>query len=172
MGIAVALATDELNGCWQVVLLSGSNDCYLSIKLLFLILATRPRACAVGSIHMQVDISAASSVASTTSTLYFSVDLLLGAVFVLFYAGTRFNTPSTNRSSTTAGRYFVGLFLYCLVGICFYVTLVAFPNFLDFALFGQQMGGDAPTSSISLPLFVALLLTVLLPKILLSGLAK
>ena len=114
---------------------------------------------------MQVDITAASSVASTTSTLYFSVDLLLGAVFVLFYAGTRFNTPSTNRSSTTAGRYFVGLFLYCLVGICFYVTLVAFPNLLDFALFGQQMGGDAPTSRISLPLFVALLLTVLLPKI-------
>ena len=102
---------------------------------------------------------------ATTSTIYFSVDLILGAVFVLFYAGSRFNTPATNRSSTTAGRYFVGLFLYCLVGICAYVTLVAFPNVLDFALFGQQMGGDAPTSKISLPLFVALLLTVLLPKI-------
>ena len=114
---------------------------------------------------MQVDITAASSAASTTSTIYFSVDLVLGAVFVLFYAGTRFNTPSTNRSSTTAGRYFVGLFLYCAVGICSYVTLVAFPNLLDFALFGQQMGGAAPTSKISLPLFVALLLTVLLPKI-------
>ena len=104
-------------------------------------------------------------VASSTSTIYFSVDLVLGAVFVLFYAGTRFNTPSTNRSSTTAGRYFIGLFLYCLVGICAYVTLVAFPNVLEFALFGQQMGGDAPTNKISLPLFVALLLTVLLPKI-------
>lgn len=103
--------------------------------------------------------------AANTSTIYFSVDLVLGAVFVLFYAGSRFNTPSTNRSSTTAGRYFVGLFLYCLVGICAYVTLVAFPNVLDFALFGQQMGGSAPTSKISLPLFVALLLTVLLPKI-------
>jgi len=114
---------------------------------------------------MQVDITAASSAVSTTSTIYFSVDLLLGAVFVLFYAGTRFNTPSTNRSSTTAGRYFVGLFLYCLVGICSYVTLVAFPNLLNFALFQHQMGGDAPTSKISLPLFVALLLTVLLPKI-------
>lgn len=110
---------------------------------------------------MQADITAAS----TTSTIYFSVDLVLGAVFVLFYAGTRFNTPATNRSSTTAGRYFIGLFLYCAVGICSYVTLVAFPNLLDFALFGHQMGGDAPTSKISLPLFVALLLTVLLPKI-------
>ena len=104
-------------------------------------------------------------IASSASTIYSSVDLVLGAVFVLFYAGTRFNTPSTNRSSTTAGRYFVGLFLYCLVGICSYVTLVAFPHLLDFALFQQQMGGDAPTSKISLPLFVALLLTVLLPKI-------
>jgi len=113
---------------------------------------------------MQVDVTAASS-AATTATIYFSVDLVLGAVFVLFYAGTRFNTPSTNRSSTTAGRYFVGLSLYCLVGICFYVTLVAFPNFLGFALFGHQMGGDIASSKISLPLFVALLLTVLLPKI-------
>src|SRR6185295_12001665 len=113
---------------------------------------------------MQANVIAASS-AATASTIYFSVDLVLGAVFVLFYAGTRFNTPSTNRSSTTAGRYFVGLFLYCLVGICFYVTLVAFPHLLDFALFGHQMGSDTPTSKISLPLFVALLLTVLLPKI-------
>ena len=113
---------------------------------------------------MQANVIAASS-AATASTIYFSVDLVLGAVFVLFYAGARFNTPSTNRSSTTAGRYFVGLFLYCLVGICFYVTLVAFPHLLDFALFGHQMGGNAPTSKISLPLFVALLLTVLLPKI-------
>jgi hypothetical protein len=113
---------------------------------------------------MQANVIAAGS-AATAGTIYFSVDLILGAVFVLFYAGTRFNTPSTNRSSTTAGRYFVGLVLYCLAGICFYATLVAFPHLLDFALYGQQMGGDAPTSKISLPLFVALLLTVLLPKI-------
>ena len=114
---------------------------------------------------MQVDINAANSATSASSAIYFSVDLILGAVFVLFYAGSRFNTPATNRSSTTAGRYFVGLSLYCLVGICFYLLLVAFPNFLEFALFGQQMGDNAPTNKISLPLFVALLLTVLLPKI-------
>jgi hypothetical protein len=113
---------------------------------------------------MQVDI-ATSSVASATNTIYYSVDLLLGAIFVLFYAGTRFNTPASNRSSTTAGRYFVGLVLYCLVGIASYLTLVSFPNLLDFTLYGHQMGGDAPTNKISLPLFVALLLTVLLPKI-------
>ena len=110
---------------------------------------------------MQADLTAATA----SSTLYYSVDVFLGAVFVLFYAGTRFNTPVTNRSSTTAGRYYVGLFLYCLVGICLYMTLVTFPHLLNFSLYGQQIGGDAATSKISLPLFVALVLTVLLPKI-------
>ena len=114
---------------------------------------------------MQADVTAATSAAAASSTIYYSVDVFLGAVFVLFYAGTRFNTPVTNRSSTTAGRYYVGLFLYCLVGICLYMTLVTFPNLLNFTMYGQQIGGDAATSKISLPLFVALVLTVLLPKI-------
>lgn len=114
---------------------------------------------------MQADVTAVSSAAAAGSSIYYSVDVFLGAVFVLFYAGTRFNTPATNRSSTTAGRYYVGLLLYCLVGICLYVTLVAFPNLLNFTMYGHQIGGDAATSKISLPLFVALLLTVLLPKI-------
>lgn len=122
---------------------------------------------------MQADLTAVHSAASAGNTLYYSVDLLLGAVFVMFYAGTRFNTPATNRSSTTGGRYFVGLSLYCLVGIGIYLTLVAFPNLLDFTLYGHQIGGDPGRSKISLPLFVALLLTVLLPKIpLLSSLDK
>ena len=114
---------------------------------------------------MQADVTTAHSAVAAGSALYYSVDVFLGAVFVLFYAGTRFNTPATNRSSTTAGRYYVGLLLYCLVGICLYITLVTFPNLLNFTMYGQQIGGDAATSKISLPLFVALLLTVLLPKI-------
>src|ERR1044071_7016793 len=105
---------------------------------------------------MQADVTAATSAAAASSTIYYSVDVFLGAVFVLFYAGTRFNTPATNRSSTTAGRYFVGLSVYCLAGICSYVLLVAFPNILEFVLFGQQMGNNAPTNKISLPFFVAL----------------
>jgi hypothetical protein len=114
---------------------------------------------------MQADVTVTTSAAAASSTIYYSVDVFLGAVFVLFYAGTRFNTPATNRSSTTAGRYYVGLFLYCLVGIGLYMTLVTFPHLLNFSLYGQQIGGDAATSKISLPLFVALVLTVLLPKV-------
>ena len=114
---------------------------------------------------MSVDVSTVSSAASAGSAIYYSVDLFLGAIFVLFYAGTRFNTPATNRSSTTAGRYFVGLSLYCIAGLCLYITLVAFPNLLNFTMYGHQIGGDPAQGKISLPLFVALLLTVLLPKI-------
>lgn len=34
--------------------------------------------------------------------LAFYIDYLVGALFVLFHTATRFNTPPTNRSSTTA----------------------------------------------------------------------
>jgi hypothetical protein len=103
--------------------------------------------------------------ATTASNVYSSIDLVLGGVFVLFYSGSRFNTPATNRSSTTAGRYFVSLFLYCLAGISFYAMLVGFPHLLELSQYGQQIGSLPSSSKISLPLFVALLLTVLLPKV-------
>jgi hypothetical protein len=95
---------------------------------------------------------------------YKTIDLLLGGVFVLFYAGHRFNTPTTNRSSTTAVRYFVGLFLYCLVAIGFYSVLVYFPHLFTFMLQGDHAVVPGWTKEISIPLLVALLLTVLLPK--------
>jgi hypothetical protein len=101
--------------------------------------------------------------ATSTGSIYPSIDLIVGGLFVLFHAGTRFNTPPSNRSSTTAARYFAGLFLYCLVSTGFYALLVSFPHLLEFGLYGNEIG-TAP-GKISLPLLVALLLTVLLPKI-------
>ena len=96
---------------------------------------------------------------------YKTIDLILGGVFVLFYAGHRFNTPTTNRSSTTAVRYFVSLFFYCLVVIGFYAVLVYFPHLFTFVLQGDHAAVvPAWTKGISIPLLVALLLTVLLPK--------
>jgi hypothetical protein len=94
---------------------------------------------------------------------YHTIDLFLGGIFVLFYAGHRFNTPNTNRSSTTAGRYFVGLFLYCLCGITFYGTLVNFPHLLTFVMQGNTV--ETWAQGMSVPLLVALLLTVMLPKV-------
>jgi hypothetical protein len=94
---------------------------------------------------------------------YHTVDLFLGGIFVLFYAGQRFNTPSTNRSSTTAARYFVALFLYCLCGMVFYGTLVNFPHLLTFVMQGNTV--ESWAQGMSVPLLVALLLTVMLPKV-------
>ena len=93
---------------------------------------------------MEVQTLAANS--NNVSHIYPIIDLVLGGVFVLFYSGTRFNTPSTNRSSTTAARYFMGLFLYCLVSLSVYGLLVAFPHLLGFAQFGQQIGTDSSFS--------------------------
>ena len=94
-----------------------------------------------------------------------TIDIGLGAVFIVFHAAGRFNTPATNRSSTTAGRYFLGLFCYCLVGLVFYTTLVQFPHLLAFVMQGEEASVDAWARQLSSPLLVALLLTVLLPKL-------
>ena len=94
-----------------------------------------------------------------------TIDVGLGAVFIVFHAAGRFNTPATNRSSTTAGRYFLGLFCYCLVGLVFYTTLVQFPHLLAFVMQGEEASVDAWARQLSSPLLVALLLTVLLPKL-------
>src|SRR5881296_2779045 len=91
------------------------------------------------------------------------IDLILGAVLILFYSGNRFNTPPTNRSSTTAVRYFVALFFYCLVGVGFYIMLVEFPHLLEFLAQGNAVPPWA--KELSNPLLVALSLTVLLPKL-------
>src|SRR4030095_7099507 len=112
-----------------------------------------------------MDIQTLAANSNNANHIYPYIDLVLGGVFVLFYSGTRFNTPPTNRSSTTAARYFLGLFLYCLVSISVYALLVAFPHLLGIAQYGQQSGTVSSPNNISLPLFVALLLTVLFTRI-------
>src|ERR1051325_6265690 len=94
-----------------------------------------------------------------------TIDLLIGVAFILFYSSNRFNTPNTNRCSTTAGRYYVALVLYCLAGLLFYLALVHFPNLVTF--FVQGEGGVVPdwAKELTTPLLVTLLLTVLLPKL-------
>src|SRR5688572_3171017 len=94
-----------------------------------------------------------------------TVDLFLGAVFVLFYAANRFNTPATNRSSTTAVRYYLSLFCYCVVGLVAYISFVKFPHLLAFLMQGNDAVVEPWAKQLSSPLLVALLLTVLLPKL-------
>ena len=40
------------------------------------------------------------------------INLIAGAIFIIVSASTRFNTPATNRSSTTAFRYYFGMLIY------------------------------------------------------------
>src|SRR5438552_15934028 len=92
-------------------------------------------------------------------------DLIVGAAFVLIYASQRFNTPSTNRSSTTAGRYYLGVLLYCLVGLIFYGIMVHAPYLVIFFAQGHPVDVPSAAKELSSPLVVALLLTVALAKV-------
>lgn len=89
----------------------------------------------------------------------------LGILIVVLYACDRFNTPPTNRSSTTAARYYTAAALYLGVAVGIYlVLLLGFPQ-----LFNQWTAPvieDYPwTKELSGPLLVAFLLTVSLPKV-------
>jgi len=106
------------------------------------------------------------------------VDLGVGLLFVLFQAGRRFNTPSTNRSSTTAGRYYMALGVYWAAAGTTYLGLSEFPHLIrfltaDFVGAGQAPAVLAAAERLSSPLFAALLMTVLLPNLpLLSGIDR
>ncbi|HUD72825.1 MAG TPA: hypothetical protein VMQ62_12770, partial [Dongiaceae bacterium] len=98
------------------------------------------------------------------------VDLGVGMLFVLFQAGRRFNTPSTNRSSTTAGRYYMALTAYWAAAGATYLGLSEFPHLIrfltaDFVGAGQAPAVLAAAERLSSPLFAALLMTVLLPNL-------
>jgi hypothetical protein len=99
------------------------------------------------------------------------VDLAIGAIFVIIYAARRFNTPSTNRSSTTAGRYFLTVTLYCAIATGTFLLLAEFPHLMTAAL-SEVAGKGTPVSPdtrtlavLSNPLLAALLMTVLLPNL-------
>ena len=96
---------------------------------------------------------------------------MVGAVFVLFHSASRFNTPSTNRSSTTFGRYSLALGLYCVAALATYALLVNSPYLVTFLANGTP--GELPgylKKELSNPLVMALLMTVLLAKLpVLSG---
>ena len=93
------------------------------------------------------------------------VDVLIGAIFVVFFAADRFNTPSSNRSSTTAVRYYTAAIFYCVFALLLYSVVMKYPHLLQ--ALQQQPGLEIPAwaQTLSAPLFVALLLTVLLPKL-------
>lgn len=93
------------------------------------------------------------------------IDLIVGTLFVLFHSANRFNTPWTNRSSTTAGRFFLALGVYCLAALITYLLLVDFPHLVTLLAAGQPAALPAFMEELSSPLVMALLMTTLLPKL-------
>ncbi len=98
-------------------------------------------------------------------------EIVLGALFVVVFAYRRFNTPHTNRSSTTALRYYTAATFYLLFGLALYSVLIGFPDLLQQALAVTGTGIFPDWAKrLSSPLLVALMLTVLLPNLpVLSG---
>ena len=102
---------------------------------------------------------------------------LVGALFVIFYGFERFEKPPTepgsatlychSRATTTAAAYYSAVVLYCGVGLSIYAALLLYPAFLDrLAELSPGVAGLVPEGlRQSPPVVVALLLTVLLPKV-------
>ena len=94
---------------------------------------------------------------------------IFGGVLVLIYAVKRFNTPPSNRLSTTTERYYFSLLLYLLALWLLFLlvggTLANSPELVKI-FFGVDMNETA--EKLSGPLYSALLMTTLLPNTRLS----
>jgi hypothetical protein len=73
------------------------------------------------------------------------VDVLIGGIFVAFFAADRFNTPASNRSSTTAMRYYTAATFYCLFALLLYSVVVKYPHLLQAVQQHQGMESDPKT---------------------------
>lgn len=109
--------------------------------------------------------------------LLLSLESLVGAAFVVFYAFDRFGKPPAepggravtchSRATTTAAAYYSAVVLYCGAGLAVYTALLLYPSVLDKL---ERLAPDlvelVPEVLRQSPAVVlALLLTVLLPKV-------
>lgn len=103
-----------------------------------------------------------------------SFEWILGAVFVGFNAYGRYNTPSSNRETTTFQHFSLYFFLYLLSVLILYVVFGALfdssPETVSIFLTGKLPTGDSPglpkaLDDLSAPLVSALFLSTLLPSI-------
>lgn len=93
------------------------------------------------------------------------IDFVLGTFLVGLYATDRFNTPASNRSSTTAARYYTAAALYLGVATGVYALLLfGFPQLAN-QWAPTVIEGLPWAKDLSAPLLVALLLTVSLPRV-------
>lgn len=92
---------------------------------------------------------------------------LISGGLVAIFGWSRFNTPKTNRASTTLAQFYLTGFAYvasCLVLYLLVSRLIAEnPSTLSFL--GFEAGGSSEVASLSAPLLSALLMTTLLPSV-------
>jgi hypothetical protein len=100
---------------------------------------------------------------------YEFASMAIGAFSVMFFSLARFNTPPTNRASTSAFRYWLAALLYSAAALLFYFILVFFPQAIRLVEPDAQ-GLPELINKLATPLGVALVLTTLLPNV--PGLAK
>lgn len=96
----------------------------------------------------------------------FEPGLILGALLIVIYATERFNTPRTNRASTTAAQYYSAAAIYLLIYLLTYFVFSKYPHLLkvliDDAELQQRMQQlDAENT----PILVAMILSLLVPKL-------
>jgi hypothetical protein len=81
----------------------------------------------------------------------------------------RFHLPATNRSSTTASRYYSAAVAYCMIGVALYLLLIFSPEawrHLVEVMKAEGAGTLPPwLNEASSPFVVALALTILVPKL-------
>lgn len=89
-----------------------------------------------------------------------SLNYFLGLFLVFLYSIDRFNTPSTNKLSTTLSKYYTGMAMYLVVYFFIYHALIAFGN-LD--LLVKNINPDI--AKLPKEIISAMIVTVLLPVV-------
>lgn len=103
-----------------------------------------------------------------------ALEMAIGAIFVAFHAYGRYNTPTSNRSTTTRPRFLACFCLYAatLVGLYWLVTVLAWvsPEILikllsiDQGSFNESDGAPHLQEMLQSPITTALIFTALLPN--------
>jgi Na+/proline symporter len=110
----------------------------------------------------------AAELSPALQTGVLNLDYFIGGVFVIVYAASRFNTPATNRSTTTWLRYHVASTIYFGVGLLLFGLLAAYQPLQaavrhTLPVLGLDHDASDVAARLSPPLLAALFLTVLLP---------
>ena len=97
-----------------------------------------------------------------------TIEYIMGAALIIIYALDRYNMPPSNRSSTTAFHYYSTAFVYFSIYLFLFFVFSKYRNLLTPLLdvFGSDVSNELyKQTGEATPIFIALLLSVLLPKL-------